>query len=140
MPLQKGEIYVVAGYGREIQGPRACCPPWEKNHQEGDSCRSPEANGVDGAATALANVGQFDRQWSGGHRYWRVFLVQEQMLRVSEVAARLRLSEDWVRRHFMDITGVVIVKSPAKRSKRGYGILLIPEPLVEREMRKMMVQ
>jgi hypothetical protein len=66
--------------------------------------------------------------------------MQDQMLRVSDVAARLRLSEDWVRRHFVDIPGVVVVKSPAKRSKRGYGILLIPEPLVEREMRKMTVQ
>ena len=61
----------------------------------------------------------------------------EQMLRVAEVAQLLKLSKEWVRRHFSDVDGVLTVKPPAKRSRRAYTILLIPASVLDREVRKL---
>jgi hypothetical protein len=63
--------------------------------------------------------------------------MDEGYMRVKQVADRIGMSEDWVRRFFGEIEGVRKVKSPAKRFKRPYTILLIPATLVERELRKM---
>lgn len=61
----------------------------------------------------------------------------EQMLRVSDVVARLRLSARWVRGHFAHVPGVLKVISPPKRSRRSYSIMLIPESVLLQEMRKL---
>jgi len=61
----------------------------------------------------------------------------EQMFRVVEVAQLLRLSKEWVRHHFSEIDGVLKVKSPAKRSRRAYTILLIPASVLDREVHKL---
>ena len=63
--------------------------------------------------------------------------MDEGYMRVKQVADRIGMSEDWVRRFFGEIEGVRKVKSPVKRFKRPYTILLIPTALVERELRKM---
>src|SRR5882672_2825990 len=67
----------------------------------------------------------------------RAFMMEEGYLRVKQVAAQIGMSEDWVRRFFGNIEGVRTIKSPAKRFKRPYRILLIPAGVVEREFRKM---
>jgi hypothetical protein len=64
-------------------------------------------------------------------------IVQEGYLRVKQVAEQIAMSEDWVRRFFGNLAGVRTIKSPAKRFKRPYRILLIPAAVVERELRKM---
>jgi hypothetical protein len=64
-------------------------------------------------------------------------MMDEGYMRVKQVADRIGMSEDWVRRFFGEIEGVRKVKSPVKRFKRTYTILLIPTALVERELRKM---
>jgi hypothetical protein len=64
-------------------------------------------------------------------------MMDEGYMRVKQVSDRLGMSEDWVRRFFGEIEGVRKVKSPAKRFKRPYTILLIPTAIVERELRKM---
>jgi hypothetical protein len=64
-------------------------------------------------------------------------MMDEGYMRVKQVADRIGMSEDWVRRFFGEIEGVRKVKSPVKRFKRPYTILLIPTALVERELRKM---
>ena len=61
----------------------------------------------------------------------------EPMYRVPEVARQLGMSEDWTRRYFGEVAGVKIIKSPAKRSKRAYSIMLIPASVLEREVRKL---
>jgi hypothetical protein len=58
-------------------------------------------------------------------------------MRVKQVAAKIGMSEDWVRRFFGEIDGVRKIKSPPKRFKRPYTILLIPAAVVDRELRKM---
>ena len=63
--------------------------------------------------------------------------MNEGYMRVKQVADKIGMSEDWVRRFFGEIEGVRKVKSPAKRFKRPCTILLIPATLVERELRKM---
>jgi len=50
------------------------------------------------------------------------------------VAERLRMSVKWVRTYFAKVPGVVKVKSPAKRGRRSYQVLLIPEPVLDREI------
>jgi hypothetical protein len=64
-------------------------------------------------------------------------MMDEGYMRVKQVADRIGMSEDWVRRFFGEIEGVRKVKSPAKRFKRPYTILLIPTAIVDRELRKM---
>lgn len=64
-------------------------------------------------------------------------MMDERYMRVKEVAAKIGMSEDWVRRAFGEVEGVRKIKSPAKRFKRPYTILLIPMAMVERELRKM---
>ena len=64
-------------------------------------------------------------------------IIQTGYLRVKQVAAQIGMSEDWVRRFFGNIEGVRTIKSPPKRFKRPYRILLIPAGVVERELRKM---
>jgi hypothetical protein len=64
-------------------------------------------------------------------------MMDERYLRVKEVAAKIGMSEDWVRRSFSAVEGVRKIKSPARRFKRPYTILLIPTALVERELRKL---
>ena len=64
-------------------------------------------------------------------------MMDEGYMRVKQVSDRIGMSEDWVRRFFAEIEGVRKVKSPAKRFKRPYTILLIPTAIVERELRKM---
>ena len=64
-------------------------------------------------------------------------MMDEEYMRVRQVADKIGMSEDWVRRFFGEIEGVRKVKSPAKRFKHPYTILLIPAALVERELRKM---
>ena len=64
-------------------------------------------------------------------------IMDERYLRVKQVAARIGMSEDWVRRYFGKIEGVRTIKSPPKRFKRTYNILLIPSGIVERELRRM---
>jgi hypothetical protein len=59
--------------------------------------------------------------------------MDEKYLRVKQVAANIGMSEDWVRRYFGQIEGVRKIKSPAKRFKRPYTILLIPAGTVDRE-------
>jgi hypothetical protein len=66
-------------------------------------------------------------------------MMDEGYMRVNQVAAKIGMSEDWVRRFFGEIEGVRKLKSPAKRFKRPYTILLIPTAIVERELRKMSV-
>jgi hypothetical protein len=66
-----------------------------------------------------------------------VKMIDERYMRVKEVAAKIGMSEDWVRRAFGEVEGVRKIKSPAKRFKRPYTILLIPTAMVERELRKM---
>jgi hypothetical protein len=64
-------------------------------------------------------------------------MMDEGYMRVKQVSDRIGMSEDWVRRFFGEIEGVRKVKSPAKRFKRPYTILLIPTAIVELELRKM---
>jgi hypothetical protein len=64
-------------------------------------------------------------------------MIDEGYMRVKEVAAKIGMSEDWVSRAFGEVEGVRKIKSPAKRFKRPYTILLIPTAIVERELRKM---
>ena len=64
-------------------------------------------------------------------------MMDEGYMRVKEVAAKIGMSEDWVRRAFGEIEGVRKLKSPAKRFKRLYTILLIPAAMVERELKRM---
>jgi hypothetical protein len=64
-------------------------------------------------------------------------MMDEGYMRVKQVSDRIGMSEDWVRRFFGEIEGVRKVKSPAKRFKRPYTILLIPTAIVDRELRKM---
>jgi hypothetical protein len=64
-------------------------------------------------------------------------MIDERYMRVKEVAAKIGMSEDWVRRAFGEVEGVRKIKSPSKRFKRPYTILLIPTAMVERELRKM---
>ncbi len=66
----------------------------------------------------------------------KISTVDEGYVRVQQVAARIGMSEDWVRRFFANAEGVRRIKSPAKRFKRPYTILLIPAGVVERELRK----
>ena len=61
----------------------------------------------------------------------------EPMYRVPDVSRQLGMSEDWTRRYFGEVAGVKIIKSPAKRSKRAYSILLIPASVLDREVRKL---
>jgi hypothetical protein len=63
--------------------------------------------------------------------------VVDQMLRVADVAARLCMSVKWVRNHFAKVPGVIRIPSPTKRGRRGYAVLLIPEPVLDREIRRM---
>jgi hypothetical protein len=63
-------------------------------------------------------------------------IMDERYLRVKQVAAKIGMSEDWVRRYFGKIEGVRKIKSPAKRFKRPYTILLIPARTVDRELEK----
>ena len=58
-------------------------------------------------------------------------------MRVKQVACKIGMSSDWVRRFFGEIEGVRKIKSPAKRFRRPYTILLIPTAIVERELRKL---
>ncbi|HLJ16514.1 MAG TPA: hypothetical protein VKV15_18585 [Bryobacteraceae bacterium] len=46
----------------------------------------------------------------------------EAMYRVPDVAQRLGMSENWVRRHFEKIEGVKTITSPRRRGKREYSI------------------
>ena len=64
-------------------------------------------------------------------------MMDEGYMRVKQVSDRIGMSEDWVRRFFGEIEGARKIKSPAKRFKRPYTILLIPTAIVERELRKM---
>ena len=41
------------------------------------------------------------------------------MFRVPDVARRIGMSEDWVRRHFEKAQGVKIITSPRRRGKNG---------------------
>jgi hypothetical protein len=59
------------------------------------------------------------------------------MMRVPDVAVKMGMSEDWTRRYYGNVEGVKKLKSPSKRFKRGYTILLIPASVVERELRKL---
>jgi hypothetical protein len=61
----------------------------------------------------------------------------EPLHRVPDVAHRIGMSGDWTRRHFEQVAGVKIVKSPRRRGKREYSILLIPQSVLERELRNM---
>lgn len=61
----------------------------------------------------------------------------EPMYRVPEVSCQLGMSEDWTRRYFGAVPGVKVIKSPAKRGRRAYSILLIPASVLEREVRKL---
>lgn len=64
-------------------------------------------------------------------------MLEEPYLRVKDVSAQIGMSNDWVRRFFRHVEGVKTVKSPEKRFKRPYSILLIPRSAVERELKKM---
>jgi hypothetical protein len=61
----------------------------------------------------------------------------EQMFRVQDVAKKLAMSEDWTRRYFEQVDGILTIRSPLKRSKRLYSVLLIPKSVLERELRKL---
>jgi hypothetical protein len=58
-------------------------------------------------------------------------------MQVKQVACKIGMSSDWVRRFFGEIEGVRKIKSPAKRSRRPDTILLIPTAIGERELRKL---
>ena len=58
-------------------------------------------------------------------------------MRVKQVACKIGMSSDWVRRFFGETEGVRKIKSPAKRFRRPDTILLIPTAIVERELRKL---
>jgi hypothetical protein len=57
-------------------------------------------------------------------------------LKVSEAASRLNMSVDWTRQYFRNVTGVLRIRSPRQRGKRGYTTLLIPVEVFEREFRR----
>ena len=63
-------------------------------------------------------------------------MMDEGYMRVKQVSAKIGMSEDWVRRFFGEIEGVRKVKSPAKRFKRPYTILLIPAAMFQSVIRK----
>jgi hypothetical protein len=61
----------------------------------------------------------------------------EHMNRVPDVARRLGTSDDWTRRYFGKVPGVKTIPSPARRGKRPYKILLIPDSVLKRELLKL---
>lgn len=59
--------------------------------------------------------------------------LDEECLTVSEVAERLKVNEDTVRRIFMSEPGVIVIYRPRK-GRRQYRTLRIPEPVFRRVM------
>jgi hypothetical protein len=57
-------------------------------------------------------------------------------LTVMEAAELLHMSPDWTRRYFCRVPGVLVIASPARRSRRHYAKLLIPVEVFEREWRR----
>lgn len=56
-------------------------------------------------------------------------------LTVETVAARLGVSEDWIRVRFAKVPGTLIIPAPARRGKRSYNRMLIPVPVFEAWLR-----
>jgi hypothetical protein len=63
----------------------------------------------------------------------------EKHFTVAELAEMWSLSDDAIRRFFMDEPGVVKMHSPPKRYKRVYTTLRIPQSVAERVHRRMQV-
>jgi hypothetical protein len=51
---------------------------------------------------------------------------------VAEVAKMLKISEDTVRSRFQKLHGVIDLGGPETRKKRGYRVLRIPRPILEK--------
>ncbi len=64
--------------------------------------------------------------------------LDEQYLRVNEVATKLSMSPSWVRRHFSNVSGVLKLGTP-KRFKRTHFILLIPISVLRRELARLSI-
>jgi len=62
--------------------------------------------------------------------------VQEQLLTIVDVAERLKVNEDTVRKLFMNEPGVVVICFPRK-GKRVYRTLRIPEDVFDRVVRRL---
>jgi hypothetical protein len=61
---------------------------------------------------------------------------EEHFLTLSDVATRLKVNEDTVRRLFIDEPGVVVICFP-KKGKRVYRTLRIPEPVFQRVLTRL---
>ncbi len=61
-------------------------------------------------------------------------------LSVRQAAARSGMSEDWIRRHFSRVPGVLLIPSPTKRATRSYNRVVIPEEVFTREMGRYVVR
>ena len=61
---------------------------------------------------------------------------QEQLLTLMDVAQRLQVNEDTVRKLFMNEPGVVVICFPRK-GKRVYRTLRIPESVFDRVVRRL---
>jgi hypothetical protein len=61
---------------------------------------------------------------------------QEQLLTLVDVAERLKVNEDTVRKLFMNEPGVVVICFPRK-GKRVYRTLRIPESVFDRVVRRL---
>ena len=69
--------------------------------------------------------------------YARTVPFAERHFTVAEIAAMWKLSEDMVRRLFEKEPGVLVIET-ARRYKRRYRTLRVPESVVQRVHRKML--
>jgi hypothetical protein len=65
--------------------------------------------------------------------------MKEPHYKVDDVAALWNMSPDTVRRIFLDEPGVIRYARPRSKYKRSYSTILIPESVLNRVYRRMMV-
>lgn len=61
-------------------------------------------------------------------------------LSVRQASERSGMSEDWIRRRFSRVPGVLLIPSPTKRATRSYNRVVIPEEVFTREMGRYVVR
>jgi hypothetical protein len=57
----------------------------------------------------------------------------------SEVAELWHLNVETIRRHFQDEPGVLVFQSPAKKGRRGYKTIRIPESVLDRVHKRLQI-
>jgi transcriptional regulator GlxA family with amidase domain len=67
-------------------------------------------------------------------------ITMERHYSVEEIAERLNLGRDSVRRLFLSEPGVVVLQGPKKKYKRSYRTVRIPESVFQRVYRRLTIQ